>query len=244
MLRELYRIRLAYAPQASPEELAAWETLGPGPLSDPRIVATKQLADAMKDTAAARGRPLGWLAAAAAAVFLLGGLTAWLTMRQPPLVSAAHSGPGHLPKQTTVIRQWYLASQIGTQEAWQSVIDYFPDKQYYVLRAKQQLARIYLRQRDYPPALATFDALAAAPDQDREFRAFGLAGKCLVLTLLKRYRESADVLEELWSCRQDLKDWQMRRMLDYVIRENRSKLGPQTGAEWDVWLNEQFHPEG
>jgi hypothetical protein len=36
----------------------------------------------------------------------------------------------------------------------------------------------------------------------------------------------------------------MRKLLDYVVKENRSRLGPQTSQQWDDWLSEQFRTEG
>jgi serine/threonine-protein kinase len=245
LLRELYRIRLEYCPQPAPEELAQWQSAAVEPLSDPRIPATRQLEEAMRSVprgAGRRGSRL--LAAGAAAVFLFGGLTAWVTARQTPLLPPPHNGPTHLQKQSSALRQWFYASQIGTEDAWRSVAEYYPENEYFVYRAKQQLARIYLRERDYDRAMAVYDELAAASDKDGEFRAFGLAGKCFVLSSLKRYRESADVLEQLWPIHQELRDWQMRRMLDHVLKEIRQKLGAQTGPEWDDWLREQFPPEG
>jgi serine/threonine-protein kinase len=177
------------------------------------------------------------------AVFVLGGAAAWCTARPASLLPTSHSVQLRMPRQSTVLRQWYYASQIGTEEAWRSVIDYFPEKEYFVLRAKQQLARILLRERDYDRAIAVFDELAAASDSEREFRAFGLAGKCGVLSLQGHYRESADVLDQLWPIHQDLRDVQMRTMLDYVVKKNRSKLGSPTTPQWSEWLSEQFPPE-
>lgn len=245
LLRELYRIRLEYCSQAEPEELDQWESVGIEPLADPRIRATRQLAEAMKHSGAASGRLRPWrLPAVMLATFITAGLIAWFTMRPAPLLPSSNSGQIQIPRQPTVLRQWYCASQIGTQEAWQSVIEYFPEKEYYVCRAKQQLARIYLRECDYDRAITVFDELAATSEPNGEFRAFGLAGKCGVLTLQGKYRESADVLDQLWLIHRELRDVQMRKMLDYVIRENRMKLGPQTAPDWDLWLSEQFHPEG
>ena len=245
LLRELYRIHLEYCAIAPQDERAEWESVGLEPLADPRIDATRQLDEAMNTASAApTGSSRWWLPLAMAAIFLASGATAWFTVRRPPLLPQLHSGQARIPRQSTVLRQWCYASQIGTEEAWQSVIDYFPEKEYCVSRAKQQLARIYLREGDYGRAMAVFNELAIASGPASEFRAFGLAGKCGVLTLRGKYRESADVLDELWQVHQELRDVQMRKMLDYVIKENRSKLGPQTAKDWDLWLNEQFHPEG
>ena len=84
------------------------------------------------------------------------------------------------------------------------MIDYFPEKEYFARRAEQQLARIYLREGDFDRAMAIFEKLAALGDDEPELRAFGLAGKCGVLSLRGQYRESAAVLEQLWPIRDKL----------------------------------------
>ena len=88
--------------------------------------------------------------------------------------------------------------------------------------------------------MALFDELAAYPDEDKELRAFGLAGKVGLLTLQGKYEESAKVLDELLPIRDELRDEPMRKMLDYAIKENRDKLGPQSRAQWDKWLHSEF----
>ena len=64
-----------------------------------------------------------------------------------PFAAAGHV---RIPRQKTALAQYYCASQIGTEEAWQSVLEYFPEKESVVRRAKQQLARIYLREQRRP----------------------------------------------------------------------------------------------
>ena len=61
-----------------------------------------------------------------------------------------------------------------------------------------------------------------------------------MLTLQGKYQESADVLDELWPLRGELRDAQMQKMLDHAIKENRDKLGPQSQRQWDQWLQTEF----
>ena len=70
----------------------------------------------------------------------MGASAAWYAAVPPSLLADAKPAPPAIPKQSTVLRQWYLASQIGTEAAWQSVIDNFPENEYFTLRAEQQLA--------------------------------------------------------------------------------------------------------
>ncbi len=156
------------------------------------------------------------------------------------MLADARAARPKIPKESSVERQCYRAAQLGTEAAWQSVIDYFPEKTYYVLRAKQQLSLIYLRNEQFDRAKAVFDELAALGDDQLELRAFGLAGQCGVLSLRGRYQESDAALSRLWPIRQKLDNQQMKRLLQYAVQRNRSKLGRQTAGEWNRWLSEQF----
>ena len=119
-------------------------------------------------------------------------------MRPQLLTPPQHSEKSSIPHQDTEWRQWFHASRIGTEEAWKSVIDYPGVSELVALRAKQQLVRIYLREEDYDRAIEVCDELAATSDNNAEFKAFGLAGKCGALSLQEKYRESADVLDQFW----------------------------------------------
>ncbi len=66
------------------------------------------------------------------------------------------------------------------------MIDYPGVSEFVALRAKQQLVRIYLfRERDFDRAINVCDELASTSDNNAEFKAFGLAGKCGALSLQK-----------------------------------------------------------
>jgi len=243
LLHELRQIQIEHVGDQWPEDLPGWETArldGPGIAP---VEATQRLHTLMQTAAAARPRPrdrVVW-AIGLLGVFLLGATIACFTTRPEPLLGGGQVEPPPVPRQDTALRQWYFASQVGTEEAWRSVIDYFPEKQYLAERAKQQLARIYLREGSYSEALAIFEEFAALDEE--ELRAFGLAGKCGVLTLQEQYRQSAAVLDQLWPIRSKLRDPQIRQMLSYAIRKNRSKLGTQDRQEWEEWLNQQFREE-
>ncbi len=86
VLRELYRIQLQFCPQPTPEEAAAWTAIGMEPLIEPRMRASRQLAEAMRGTTQRRKTwSRGLVALGIAAMFAAGGVTAWCTTR-PPLL--------------------------------------------------------------------------------------------------------------------------------------------------------------
>lgn len=169
-----------------------------------------------------------------------GAATAWHTQRVPFLLAEVEQMPTPVPRQENVFRQWLYASQLGTEEAWRSILEYFPEKSYWVNRAKQQLARIYLREGDNARAMQIFNELATLDETEPDLRAWGMAGKCGVLVMEGKYREAAAVLDQLLPMRERLVDPPMRQMLNYAVRTVRDKLGPHTAQQWKQWLDEQF----
>lgn len=225
-----------------PEDLAP--LTGPASTDASCAEVTQRLAVLMHGPAR-RARLWTRLAWAALVLAALGGgvLAGALAARKPPVLDGASPKTLHVPQQENALRQWYYASELGTEEAWQSVIEYFPEKQYMVFRAKQQLARIYLREARYDEAMRLFDEFAVLGEPESEMRAYGLAGQCGVLALEGKYRDSAAVLAQLWPIRHQLKDPQMHQLLSHVVRRNRSELGTRSTREWDQWLGQQFRED-
>ena len=63
------------------------------------------------------------------AAFAIGGAAAWWLVVPQSLLAEARAAPPAIPKEKTVERQVCRAIQLNTEDAWQSVIDYFPDEQ-------------------------------------------------------------------------------------------------------------------
>jgi hypothetical protein len=127
---------------------------------------------------------------------------------------------------------------MGTEEAWRAVSTYFPKNEYLVRRADQQRARIALGEGNYRLASELFQKFAAMDDE--EYRAFGLAGQCGLLSLEGRYKDSAAVAEQLWPIHEKLADPRMKEMVTRAIQRDRSSLGAQSASKWKEWLDEQF----
>lgn len=244
LLRDLRRLQQEHFSDDWPEDLPDWGSEGLELSSDSHAQRTKQLEGLMKTGAMKRTRTRGkrLLVAALAATFLIGGAVAWLIVRDGFLLADAQTMPPRIEQRETALQQYMSASRIGSEEAWRSVIEYFPDRSF-SRAAKQQLARIYLRQGNYADALKIFDELAAAGDIDPRLQAYGLAGRYGVLTLQGRFDESAEVLEELLPIRNDLKDAEMGEMLDYAIKKNQSKLDQRTSEQWEKWFREEWSTE-
>jgi serine/threonine-protein kinase len=240
--RDVHAIQCEHLGNQWPETLLPWDPGQPHPLLTAPSAATQRLDAVMRASTALGGRRsrwAGWLAAAVAA-FGAGAAVAFFTGVERPLLANVE---GHFVEpQKTVFHQWIYASQVGTEEAWQAVINNFPDRLYFVYRAKQQLARMYIHDDRLDEAMSIFRELAALEDTEAELQAYGLAGQCGVLSRQGKYHDSAQVLGELWPIRSQLKDPWMKQFLEYAVRTDHRKLGGD--PNWKDWFNEHFPDAG
>ena len=205
------------------------------PNAGSRQAATERLAALMKTTAlqVPRRRQNWWWAAGIAAAFLV-GLSVARSLSQP-LIRPLPPSALNVSKKKDAEAQFVYASIVNNEEAWKSIPVYFPQDRIWGLKAKQELARMYLRDDDYRRAKAIFDELAAQPEVEVQFRAFGMAGQAIVLALEGRHKESADKLAELWPDRQSL-DNAMRNLMAYVLRRNQKALAGPVTDQWAKFL--------
>jgi eukaryotic-like serine/threonine-protein kinase len=244
LLRELRRLQLEHCGDSWPEDLPGWESLGIELSDDTRYRTTQQLDGLMKTIALERPSRYAWLWLSAGIVtaFLVGTLAAWLSIAQAEKIK--ENTKITIPKQSTVLRQWYFASRVAleqpdsAEEAWQSMIEYYPDQHHYVHRAQQQLAFLYLRERDYEQAAKIFQLFSR--ESKDELIAFGLAGEAAVFTLEGKYHDAAKELEALWPLREKLQHAEMQKLLDRVIKKVGENVGLTSTHNWDKWLNEVF----
>jgi eukaryotic-like serine/threonine-protein kinase len=237
LLRELRRVQIEHFGNDWPEDLPAWDSLAGETAVDLQVAATQELKTLMKTAAAQRSRHRGraWFAAGLLGAFALGSFVAWYVVVPPSLLAGAKP---EIDRQLTVVQQYILASQMDTEAAWQSVINYFPEKKDFALRAQQQLALICLQKSDFDRALTKFEQLAN-PNNAPEIQAFGLAGKCGVLSIRGDYDASNAVFVQFWPIHNKLPQGPMLELVDLAVKRNRSKLGAQTAREWDKWFKEE-----
>ncbi|MDR3234570.1 MAG: serine/threonine protein kinase [Planctomycetaceae bacterium] len=96
------------------------------------------------------------------------------SFQTPPLPVPVTEG---VPKRQTVEEQWIYACFVNTPEAWQSVIDYYPDEEYlWGFKAKRQQIRYYFYNNDSVSPLPLFQEFAELSDTDMENQRLGLAG--------------------------------------------------------------------
>ncbi|HEY1066710.1 MAG TPA: hypothetical protein VGE52_11395, partial [Pirellulales bacterium] len=233
ILRDLRSLQYGDDSEDSPEDFEELDSI-PAEVARPSLSAATQRLGAtmqMESLTAPKGRP-AWLSWTLLAVLGLAiGAGAAALLRDDDLLAASTGRSPMIPKQPTAREQYFLAAQINTDEAWKSVNRYFPgvEDQYYTQRAKQQIARLELYRQDYPAAARLFEEFAALPDGDREFRAFGLAGRCVVLSLQEKYQKSAAALKEVWPEYNSL-DPAMRKMVDDALVRNVARLSAAEAA--------------
>ena len=238
LLRELRQLQQEHFHEEWPEDLPGWEAAAPDVTGAARHEATQRLDALMKTAAVGQPHRLRWAlwAAGILTAFLLGAAVACFTTLESPLLARTNNGPPPVRQHETVGSQWLYASHVGTEEAWRAVVEYFPDKTYWVDRAKQQLAWIYVKDENHDQAMAIFEEFASLDGAEQELQAFGLAGQYWVLTRLEKYQEAAAVLEELLPIRSNLKDPLMRQMLNHALRNalktSRSMPGASTVQQW------------
>ncbi|HZZ72170.1 MAG TPA: serine/threonine-protein kinase [Pirellulales bacterium] len=243
LLKDLRALQADGFGDAWPDELHDWS---PAELSalNSRSEATQRLDSLMKTEALVLKRQPQWkryLLFGAAAAFLLGAAIAFGT-REPFLLSQPATHPAAVEKKETAESQFLLASFLNTEDAWRAVMSYFPKDKKYSTAAKQQLAWLFLEQDDYARALQLFDEFAHMDGVETQYRAFGLAGRAVVLSLQGKYDQSARVLIDLVPLRDKL-DSKMSRMVASVYRKNQTALNQKTSDEWEQWLQKSFPSE-
>jgi serine/threonine-protein kinase len=214
----------------------------PAPESTASLAALSQAMQAQPARRSQAAR-LAWLLLLVAAG-VVGAALAWAA-RPHDLLADADPTRTHVPRRPTVHAQWYWASRDGSEAAWLSIPQYFPEPEndYYVARAQQRLALLYLRQDRLNEAERIFQDFSIREDNQAEFKAFGWAGLCVVASLQGQPALSQRIAEKLHDRPDDLRDEEMRRILSRVLPANRKALAQQHADEFETWLTEKFPDE-
>ena len=227
LLRDLRALRLEEDGGDWPDDGSDLADIDTQPLST-RGEATQRLDALMKTSGmrSVRRRPLVWAIACVAALAAGGGL-AWFN-REPFLL--ADTGNVGIADYDTA-RELFTAAQfqsIDSEAGYRGVIDHFPKDRYFVPRAKQELAWLYLTQGRRDEALVLFEELAAS--DEAESRAFGLAGQGIALTLQGDYPHAAQALAQLPELRGKI-DRRMFPLIQKATGTNQKHLSEQTRGD-------------
>jgi len=236
LLRDLRDFRLADDGGDWPDDAADLLDIDTQPLAS-RGEATQRLDALMKTSGmrTVRSRPLAWAVACLIAL-AAGGALAWFA-REPFLL--ADTGNAGISDYDTA-RELFTAAQfqsIDSEVGYRGVIDHFPKDRYFVPRAKQELAWLYLTKGRRDEALVLFEELAAS--DEAESRAFGLAGQGIVLTLQGDYSRAAQALAQLPV--PELRGKIDRRMFPLIQRamgKNQKHLSKQTRGDLEELIKQ------
>ena len=199
IVREVRRVQLEYGGEDLPEDLPGWDSLGGEFPADPRIAATRQLGELMKTLAMQQPKRHRWwgYALLLAGAFAVGGAIAWLAMPQQSLLAGVTEAEQPPAQAKTAERQYLSACRVGTEEAWKSVIQYFPDDLVYTPLAREQLVLLYLERKDTEHALKVSDDLIRMRDAWPQYQAFGWAGRSVAYAYDHDSEKSDQALDRL-----------------------------------------------
>jgi len=186
MLNEL---RSVPAPGLSDEwstGMELWDVPSEPTVPSARFAETQRLSLALETSGGTRESPLSsrrlWWASGMALLF--GAALAWATRPADPW--AGQSLPA-VDKQETASAQYTYALTVNEDRALRAVFEYFPpdslppdQDRYFSLRAKKDLARRYLENREYELAVPLLQDLVALEEGEAKFRAFGFAGQAFI----------------------------------------------------------------
>ncbi len=219
------------------DDAAIWEAEGTDVST--RVEATQRLDTLMKtQSLATQRRRYGLLALSLAAAAALGAAVAFAT-RPEPLLHAPPPAASSVERQPSARAQYMLASIFRSEPYWIAVVEYFPQEEAYVRKAKQELALIYLRNNDYPAARRIFDEFANLESVEEDFRAFGLAGLIVLDSVEQRHEAALRRLAELAPLRDKL-DPRMGELLSHAVRASLRALNRENDELWQQWQNDQF----
>ena len=227
LLQDLRVLMAENADEDWSEGLAEWSPAETIALAGAPGDATAQLDRMMKTSAmlVTRRLRLGRLAAGVVVCLVLGAVVASISRPESLLLRAQ---PAPIPQRATVWGQLYHAKTTDTELAWLAVEQSFPagdspENQLAAYLAKQGLVRHYMagaspsNPSPYAKALSLLDELAELGETEVSFRAFGLAGKCVVLHLLGRTSEAMASYAQMDPEMIDTLPPRMRQMLGDVV---------------------------
>lgn len=140
-------------------------------------------------------RRVAFFAVFLVASFLLGGLLHIINNRR--LSFAPPEPPLCVERFRTVEEQYVFALQTGAVDAWKSVYEYFPGVDYWEVRAKKQLALVYVSENDVESAGRLFQELGGRTKSDVAVETFVLAGRSWLEAQRGNYSAAVSLLSEL-----------------------------------------------
>ncbi len=247
LLHDLNRLRLpGEGPAQPPQETIPLPEVPSTPaVPDP---VTQRLEELMHtQTLQLQQRPWrSWLGTAVAVLgaVLIGGIIAYQSRPRSWLHASRASAAG-VPRLPTAEAQLLRAMQLADSAPhWQAVLQYYPDHHLYVLKAKKELALLYLRNQELEAALRLFDEFAGDREAAVSSRLFGLAGQGVVHALrgdnetaLVKFENFQQLYGQYRSPR-PVVDERLARLMQAVYRRLREDYPQQADAKLERLLSE------
>jgi serine/threonine-protein kinase len=170
---------------------------------------------------------------------VVGGAIA-LSLRRGPLIVERSPSLQDIPKMPSARQQYgYAMFFPNSEKHLLAVAYYFPNDPFYVRISKKDLALLYLRENKLSAAADLFNEFANLSDVEGEFRAFGLAGQGVVLSLRGQHTEALQKLEE--SRRTGVRlESPMRELAFQAAQSSFRRLNSASKAEWESWMRDAF----
>jgi eukaryotic-like serine/threonine-protein kinase len=250
LLRELRSLQIEGLDLHWPAELDELSSVETAALGSANWQATQRLQAVMSDQTRAKNnrRWFAYVAAAAGLALLAGAGYAWKT-REPFMLNVALSDVPYVKQMPNADAQFQLASEMRTEDGWQSIIDYYPDSAWAAL-AKQRLAMIYLRRSDDPADRKKARELCQHLVDDYSnleegYRAVGMAGLVMLDFFDKNPQDAMKQLAALEALQQGraLLPADLAQMLTEVVQASGKMIEKEGSAEWTNRLQKFTTPD-
>ena len=165
-------------------------------------------------------RKVGFLIFCGILAFFLGGGV--LLVRNAVQSGTPQEPPLEIHRFDSVEEQYVFALQSNTSDAWKSVIEYFPNEEYWTTRAKRQLALTYVNERDVDAAEEIFNEIGK--ERGGETDPFVAAGFAWLAASRSDYARATAALSEFSNGKT------YDRMTEVLLAKSREILQRRFGA--------------
>ncbi len=155
--------------------------------------------------------------------FALGGGV--LAAKNRLIASRSTEPPSTIRRFDSVEEQWVFALQLGTVDAWKCVAEYFPNDEYWKIRAEKQLALVYTNEKNVADAAPIFEKIAATPAPGRDVEPFGLAGLAWAAATENDFERAVAIISELRAAQNGEYDRLTETMIEKTQQTIREKIG-------------------
>ncbi|MEO8498539.1 MAG: protein kinase [Planctomycetota bacterium] len=242
LLRDLRKLEFETSEEDWPTEVGQWTTQELLAMTAARTAATQQLQTVMLSEARLR-KPRSisfWIAVAAFVAFLFGCAVAWMTRPESLL---AHRQVPRVERFKSASEQFSHAMQVGSEPAFQSVIDYFGKdadavSESYVNKAKLQLAYLYADDERTDDAMHLLAELSGQ-QTDLQLQAMSLIRQANIHMQRNQFAEANQKTFALAKLIEDTEKLSPRQR-QTLRAEAQTTLAPQLLADFRLQLRDEL----